>query len=122
MTNRNINGVIVPLLTPINSDESVNYVYLDNLIEYVIQGGVDAILQWAPQASLQGSIKIPGVKWLHIFAKKLMGDCRFMSELAIAARDKSSNMLKELNLQGPMLWLVPCRIIFRLVKMKHMIF
>lgn len=43
MTNRNINGVIVPLLTPINSDESVNYVYLDNLIEYVIQGGVDAI-------------------------------------------------------------------------------
>lgn len=48
MTNRNINGVIVPLLTPINSDESVNYVYLDNLIEYVIQGGVDAIFAMGP--------------------------------------------------------------------------
>ena len=37
-------GIIVPLLTPINEDESVNFGQLAKLVEYVIAGGVDAIL------------------------------------------------------------------------------
>lgn len=36
-------GIIVPLLTPINEDESINYAQLAALIEHVIAGGVDVI-------------------------------------------------------------------------------
>jgi len=36
-------GVITPLLTPINQDESVNYEQMRSLIDYVIDGGVDAV-------------------------------------------------------------------------------
>ncbi len=37
-------GIIVPLLTPIHQDESVNFEQLDKLIEHVLAGGVDALL------------------------------------------------------------------------------
>ncbi len=37
-------GSIVPLLTPLNSDESVNFEQLDVLVDHVITGGVDALL------------------------------------------------------------------------------
>lgn len=37
-------GVIVPLLTPLNADESVNYSHLHQLVNYVVAGGVNAIL------------------------------------------------------------------------------
>ena len=37
------NGVITPLLTPINKDESVNYEQMRRLIDYVIDGGVNAV-------------------------------------------------------------------------------
>ena len=37
-------GIIVPLLTPINEDESINFDHLAKLVDYVITGGVDAIL------------------------------------------------------------------------------
>ena len=36
-------GIIVPLLTPVNEDESINNDALERLINYVIEGGVDAI-------------------------------------------------------------------------------
>lgn len=36
-------GVITPLLTPINQDESINYEQMRALIDYVVDGGVDAI-------------------------------------------------------------------------------
>ena len=36
-------GVITPLLTPINQDESANYEQMRSLIDYVIDGGVDAV-------------------------------------------------------------------------------
>lgn len=38
-----IEGILVPLLTPINEKEEVNYEQLKNLTEYVIQGGVNGI-------------------------------------------------------------------------------
>ena len=36
-------GIIVPLLTPVNEDESINNDALERLINYVIEGGVNAI-------------------------------------------------------------------------------
>ena len=36
-------GVIPPLVTPINADESVNYDHLKNVVDHVIDGGVDAV-------------------------------------------------------------------------------
>lgn len=43
MNNIDVHGIIVPLLTPIFEDETVNYSELETLINYVIDGGVDAI-------------------------------------------------------------------------------
>ncbi len=37
-------GVIVPLLTPLNTDESVNFAQLGRLVDHVVAGGVDALL------------------------------------------------------------------------------
>ncbi|MCL2000187.1 MAG: dihydrodipicolinate synthase family protein, partial [Planctomycetes bacterium] len=37
-------GIIVPLLTPIHADESVDFEQLDRLIEHVLAGGVNALL------------------------------------------------------------------------------
>lgn len=37
-------GVIVPLLTPINEDESVNFAQLRRLVDHVVEGGVDGLL------------------------------------------------------------------------------
>jgi 4-hydroxy-tetrahydrodipicolinate synthase len=41
--NKKIKGIIVPLLTPILKDESLNEHQLEKLVNYVIDGGVDAI-------------------------------------------------------------------------------
>ncbi len=38
-----IKGIIVPLLTPINEQEEINYEQLKNLTDYVIRGGVNGI-------------------------------------------------------------------------------
>ena len=43
MKHRIGSGVITPLLTPINQDESVNYEQIRSLTDYVIDGGVDAV-------------------------------------------------------------------------------
>lgn len=40
---KKIEGVILPILTPINSDETPNYKELRALVDYVIDGGVNAI-------------------------------------------------------------------------------
>ena len=40
---RNIEGIIVPVATPMNTDESLDRVGLDSLVDYVIQGGVSGI-------------------------------------------------------------------------------
>lgn len=37
-------GIIVPLLTPLHQDETVNFDQLETLVDYVISGGVNAIL------------------------------------------------------------------------------
>lgn len=44
MTKVDGTGIIVPLLTPLNHDESINYAHLKKLVDHVIDGGVDAIL------------------------------------------------------------------------------
>ena len=36
-------GIIVPLLTPVDAQENVNYEQLDKLVDHVIEGGVDGI-------------------------------------------------------------------------------
>lgn len=36
-------GIIPPLVTPINEDESINYDQLGKVIDHVVEGGVDAI-------------------------------------------------------------------------------
>ena len=43
MGHRVCGGIIVPLLTPLNADETVNYAQLEALIEHVIEGGVNAV-------------------------------------------------------------------------------
>lgn len=40
---KKIEGVIIPILTPLHSDETPNYQELRKLVDYVIDGGVDAI-------------------------------------------------------------------------------
>ncbi|MEA5012179.1 MAG: dihydrodipicolinate synthase family protein, partial [Angelakisella sp.] len=40
---KNIEGVIIPILTPIHIDETPNYEELRKLVDYVIDGGVNAI-------------------------------------------------------------------------------
>ena len=41
--NKKVKGIIVPLLTPIFKDELINENQLEKLVNYVIDGGVDAI-------------------------------------------------------------------------------
>jgi len=43
MGNKSIHGVIVPLITPVNDNENVQWPDLETLVEHVIEGGVDAI-------------------------------------------------------------------------------
>lgn len=44
MSAANGTGIIVPLLTPLNEDESVNFEQLRRLVDHVVDGGVDGIL------------------------------------------------------------------------------
>lgn len=44
MSNLQLSGLGIALVTPLNNDGSVDYEALDNLVEYQIQGGVDFIL------------------------------------------------------------------------------
>lgn len=48
-----INGSIVALITPMNSDGTVDYASLERLVEFHIDQGTDAIVAVGQQVSLR---------------------------------------------------------------------
>jgi 4-hydroxy-tetrahydrodipicolinate synthase len=40
---RKLEGIVVPMVTPLNDDETVDYLSLKKLINYIIDGGVHAL-------------------------------------------------------------------------------
>lgn len=56
MKEGNLEGIIVPLITPIHDDETPNYSELEVLTDSVINGGVNAILRIVPQENSQDFI------------------------------------------------------------------
>ena len=51
MKNVEIKGVIPPILTPMNADESINYTELRNQVNRMIEGGCHAYFgDYGPQA------------------------------------------------------------------------